>query len=48
MALWLVKSLLFVYVIIMIVALFEKDWKLAIYWLGASILQVSVIWMRQG
>jgi surface polysaccharide O-acyltransferase-like enzyme len=48
MALWLVKCLLIVYLLIMIIAIFERDWKLAIYWLGASILQVSVIWMRQG
>lgn len=48
MALWLVKCLLFVYIGIMIIALFERDWKLALYWAGASVLQVSVIWMRQG
>jgi hypothetical protein len=48
MALWLIKGLLVIYAIIMIVALFERDWKMATYWLGASILQVSVIWMRQG
>jgi hypothetical protein len=48
MALQLVKILFFVYLIIMIVALVEKDWKLALYWLGASLLQASVIWMRNG
>lgn len=48
MALWMVKGLLIVYLIILVVAAFERDWKLAMYWAGASILQVSVIWMRQG
>lgn len=47
-ALWMVKGLLIVYLIILVVAVFEKDFKLALYWFGASILQVSVIWMRQG
>ena len=48
MALWLVKGLLLVYLLILIVAVCEKDWKLALYWAGASVLQVSIIWMRQG
>jgi|GEM_PF-3306286 len=48
MALLLVKMLLIVYLVILVVAVFERDWKLAMYWFGASILQVSVIWMRQG
>lgn len=47
-ALWMVKALLIVYLVILVVAVFEKDFKLALYWAGASILQVAVIWMRQG
>jgi hypothetical protein len=48
MALWMVKGLLVVYIVILIVSLVEKDYKLALYWGGATLLQAAVIWMRQG
>lgn len=42
---WLIRILLCEYLIILIVCTCEGNWKLALYWLGASILQTSVIWM---
>lgn len=41
----LIKCLLASYIVIMVVCLVEKNYLLALYWLGASILQTSVILM---
>lgn len=38
----LIKALLLSYIIIMIVCLYEKNLPKAMYWLGASILQISI------
>ena len=48
MALWLIKALLIVFIVIMVVSLIEKDYKIALYWLGASIIQLSIIAMKGG
>jgi len=40
----LIKCLLVVYIIIMGICLYERNWAKATYWLGASILQVSILW----
>ena len=40
----LIKLLLVEYAGIMAACLFEKNYPKALYWLGASILQVSILW----
>ena len=40
----LIKCLLFAYIVIMGVCLKEHNWAKALYWFGASILQVSILW----
>jgi len=44
---WLIRVLLLEYIIILAVCAYEGNWKLALYWLGASILQSSVILMAR-
>jgi hypothetical protein len=46
MSLLLMKLLCAEYALILAVCLFEGNWKRALYWLGASILQVSIVWMN--
>jgi hypothetical protein len=43
---FLIKILLAEYVIIMVVCLFEKNWPRATYWLGAIILNYSLLLMK--
>ncbi len=43
---WLIRALLLEYIIILVVCLFERNYKLALYWFGASILQVSILAMN--
>jgi hypothetical protein len=40
----LIKILLIEYIIIMVVCVFEKNWARVLYWFGASLLQVSILW----
>lgn len=40
----LIRILLVEYVIIMAVCVFEKNWARTLYWFGASLLQVSILW----
>lgn len=40
----LMKILLCEYGIIMVVCMIEQNWNRALYWIGACILQVAVIW----
>lgn len=47
MSLLLMKLLCAEYAVILIVCCCEGNWKRALYWLGASILQISVIWMTK-
>lgn len=40
----LIKLLLAEYLIIMAVCVAEKNWPRCLYWIGAAILQVSILW----
>jgi uncharacterized membrane protein len=40
----LVIALTVVYVVIAIVCLFEKKFPFALYWLGATLIQISLLW----
>lgn len=40
----LILFLLVAYVVIMGVCIYERNWPRALYWLGASILQISILW----
>lgn len=40
----LILGLLGIYLIIMVVCMFEKNYARALYWFGASILQISILW----
>ena len=48
MALLLTKILLLEYLVIAVVATFQKQWALVTYFGGSAILTAGVIWMRQG
>jgi len=39
----LMAILLLEYAAIAVVCLFEKDWVKALYWVGASVLQIAVL-----
>ncbi len=41
---WLIRLLLVEYGVILVVCLWEKNLPRALYWLGASILQISILW----
>jgi hypothetical protein len=43
---FLMKGLLAVYIIVCVLALFERNWSRSIYWFGAAILQTSVLMMK--
>jgi hypothetical protein len=43
MSTWLIRLFLVEYVVIMIVCLFERNWVKAFYWLGAAILNYSIL-----
>jgi hypothetical protein len=40
----LILSLLVAYTVIMVVCIYERNWPRALYWLGAIILNMSIIW----
>jgi len=40
----LITCLLFAYIVIMGVCIFEKNWARTLYWFGASLLQISILW----
>ena len=40
----LIKILLFEYIVIMMVCVVERNWAKTLYWFGASLLQVSILW----
>lgn len=40
----LMKFLVIFYVGILVVCLWEREWPKAMYWLGAAILNVAIIW----
>jgi hypothetical protein len=40
----LIKILLIEYVVIMAVCVWEKNWARTLYWAGAAVLQVSILW----
>lgn len=40
----LIKILLAEYVLIMGVCVLEKNWARTLYWFGASLLQISILW----
>lgn len=40
----LIKLLLVEYVFIMGVCVYEKNWARTLYWFGASLLQISILW----
>jgi len=44
MSTWLIKSLLIQYFIIALVCVYEKNWAKVLYWIGASMLQVAILW----
>ena len=40
----LIMALLVAYVVIMVVCVFERNWPRVLYWFGACVLQVSILW----
>lgn len=40
---WLVKILFAEYIFIMLVYLISHEWNKALYWFGASVLNISII-----
>jgi len=42
----LIKILLIEYVVVLIVCLFERNWYRALYWLGASLIQIGILGMK--
>jgi hypothetical protein len=40
----LMKIMLVEYLVILAACLGERNWPRALYWLGATVLQVSVLW----
>ena len=45
MSTWVMKLLIIEYAVIFVACSIEGNWKLALYWLGAIIIQTSVILM---
>ena len=43
MYIWFTRFLLLQYIMIAIVAMVEKRWVVALYWIGACILQISIM-----
>ena len=41
---WLIKFLLVQYVIIALVCVYEHNWAKVLYWIGAGIIQVGILW----
>jgi len=40
---WMMKGLLVIYGLIMLVALLEKRWYVALYWFAAMLLMLSIL-----
>lgn len=40
---WMMKTLLVIYLIIMITAVIEQKWFLALYWFAAGLLMISIL-----
>lgn len=40
---WMMKVLLVIYGVIMVTALLEKKWYLALYWFAAGLLLISIL-----
>lgn len=40
----LIKCLLLAYIVIMATAIYEKRWNMVLYWFGACVLQISILW----
>lgn len=40
---WIIKFLCFQYIVVMAVCLFEHRWVTALYWFGATILNIGVL-----
>ena len=45
---WLMYALLVQYIVLTAVTIYEKRWPVAIYWLGASVINVGVLAMAGG
>jgi hypothetical protein len=41
---WLIRLLVVEYVIVMIACICEKNWSRTLYWFGATLLQISILW----
>lgn len=46
MSLFIMKLFLVQYVVLLLACLWERNWALAMYWTGASIIQLSVLMMK--
>ncbi len=40
----MVKFLIIQYVVILLVCLWENNWPKSLYWLGAAILNIGLLW----
>jgi hypothetical protein len=40
----LIKCLLLEYVVILAVCIYERNYPRSLYWFGAALLQVSILW----
>lgn len=41
---FLIKCLLIEYIVIMAVCVYEKNWARVLYWIGACLLQIGILW----
>jgi hypothetical protein len=46
MSIYLIKTLIVFYAVILGACLIDRDWKMALYWIGAIVIQTSVLLMR--
>jgi hypothetical protein len=46
MSTWMMRCLLAAYICIMAVLILEKNYAKALYWLGATLITVSLLWMK--
>ena len=44
----LMKGLVVFYIILILVYLWERQWPKAMYWLGAAILNIGILWGMNG
>lgn len=40
---WMMRGLLGIYFVIMIVAIYEQKWFVALYWFAAGLLMISIL-----